>query len=81
MAKPKKLTFRDIFEHHVEPEDTPQPHSAMYDKVRSCLSKVPHLTRAIAEGVATQDTAKFREKFVAYKCRWCSQFHVGHEIL
>ena len=77
--KPPKITFKDMWHQFAEAPDIKTPPCAQYDKARSCLSKKAHATKKMAEDAATEATRIEKEAYVAYKCRWCSYHHIGHE--
>ena len=51
----------------------------MYDKIRSCKTKVAHLNVAKAEAARDAANKTNTGEYVFYKCRWCAFYHVGHK--
>lgn len=51
---------------------------------KQCGDKIKYKTAEKAWNSAHQKTRKTGEKYVAYKCKWCSTkqqkyYHIGHE--
>lgn len=72
--KPPKITTQDMYIAFCETPPKPAPVGPMYDKVRSCMNKIDFLTMEAAQKCADQQ----KDPFDAYKCRWCSFYHIGH---
>jgi hypothetical protein len=45
---------------------------------RGCSGKTKYATASSAEQAASRARAKTGELIVAYECRFCFQFHIGH---
>ena len=76
--KPPKIGFRDMYRHFCEETPKQTGPSSQYDKARSCLSKKAHATKELADAAAAHATIIDKEQYIAYKCRWCIYYHVGH---
>lgn len=51
------------------------------DRFFSCLRKIAHGSRKTAEEAAAEMRRRSpggRERFSAYRCRHCGQYHTGH---
>ena len=77
--KPPKVTFKDCWRQFAEVEDRPEPPSQQYLKMKSCSSKVAHVTMALAEKAVEKANQTGTGEYNAYYCRWCHLYHVGHK--
>jgi hypothetical protein len=77
--KPPKITFGDMWQRFTEEKVVDSPPSKQYDKLRSCQSKKVHFTKESADKAAELNSKIDGCVYVSYKCRWCSNWHVGHE--
>ena len=82
MSKIRKVSFTDCWKQFVEtPAEESGPKSAQYDRVRSCTSKKGSYVNSVdaTESAVANSTAT--EIYVAYKCRWCQYWHIGHKTV
>jgi hypothetical protein len=49
------------------------------DEVTSCLCKTAYYREGRARIAAARASKRTGEEIVAYRCRYCSQWHIGHK--
>ena len=52
--------------------------SSERQKRRSCTRKAPFQTLLSADRAASRATARTGELILAYECKFCGYFHIGH---